>query len=420
MKSPGFKNLVLILSAVAAFCGCRNGLKEPDLTVLYSFEPSSENTTGEIISEGAGAYTPDGLLVNVPGRTVRLDRFYALAERMGRYVMVPSDDAVIRFAAIEDLHYPAGRWTREKEDFKAVLNVPEKTVKICSSPEEIVAEVPFLEGGRSYAIEITNRYQESTVTVIDGRTGRKVSVSGVHDGYGGEGRGKVQEGFKVGMHRDNYCFTLESGESVLLRKISVYSLKNDLQAMIYGASVHQPEAYYPTADFPRAWTQQMISAMDGRAVSSGRGGCNLEDMFRFMKNELPYIRTKYVIFPVNANGSVSDEKLNEIIDYIESFGAIPILDNVNCNESGTQVAASQQADRIREARGLKGCRFDLATSLAGDGLEVDKSMMYWEDYENAPAPLTGWQIYHHPNVLGSDAMFRRTLIDIPEIYELEK
>ena len=40
-------------------------------------------------------------------------------------------------------------------------------------------------------------------------------------------------------------------------------------------------------------------------------------------------------------------------------------------------------------------------------------MMFWEDYSGS----YGWQIWHHPNSKGGEAMFLRTQTDTPEIYE---
>jgi len=419
MKTFGFKSLI-ILSAVAVFCNCRNGIEQPDYAVLFNVEPSLKNQCEQLLFEGAGQYVKNGVLLDTPEKLFRLDRYYALAEREGRYIIVPSADAVIKFSAVEDLHYTCRNSSfGVKEDFKAILDVPSKLLRICSSPEEIVVEVPFIEGGREYAVEVINCYQQSIVIVTDTKNGKSAKVSGVHDGIGGEGRGKVQEGFNVGMHRDNYAVTLMSGKDVLIKRLTVYSLKDDVQAIIYGASISQPEAYFPTKDFHRSWTQQVIAKMDGNAMSSGRGGCNIDDVTMYMHNELPYIKTKYVMLCIGTNGGNTEEKLDSLLDFIESCGAIPILSNVPCNESGTQVPLNELISKVREKRGLNGCHFDLATSLDGDGKEVDKSLMYWEDYLGHPV-LDPWQIYHHPNVLGGDAMFQRTLIDIPEVYEIDK
>ena len=116
---------------------------------------------------------------------------------------------------------------------------------------------------------------------------------------------------------------------------------------------------------------------------------------------------------IGTNGGNTEENLTALVDYIRSQGAIPILNNIPCNESGTQVSNNVIIERVRGKEGIKGCRFDLPTSLAGDGKEVDKSLMFWEDYTGS----YGWQIYHHPNEKGGRRMFEQTLTDIPEIYQ---
>ena len=116
---------------------------------------------------------------------------------------------------------------------------------------------------------------------------------------------------------------------------------------------------------------------------------------------------------IGTNGGNTEANLSELVNYIKEQGAIPILNNTPSNESGTQVENNKLIDQVRRKIGIKGCKFDLATSVNGDGKEVDKTMMYWEDYSTS----YGWQIYHHPNPKGGLKMFERTLIDVPEIYE---
>ena len=62
---------------------------------------------------------------------------------------------------------------------------------------------------------------------------------------------------------------------------------------------------------------------------------------------------------------------------------------------------------------IKGCKFDLCTSVNGDGKEVDKTLMFWEEYFS----VYGFEAYHHPNEFGGEKMYQRTLMDVPEIYE---
>ena len=147
-------------------------------------------------------------------------------------------------------------------------------------------------------------------------------------------------------------------------------------------------------------------------MSSGRGGGTINMVLDYIKNELPYIETQYVMVTIGTNGGNTEANLTELINYIKEQGAIPILNNIPSNESGSQIENNKLIEKVRNQLGIKGCKFDIATSIDGDGNEVDKSLMYWEDYTNS------WgQIYHHPNEEGGQKMYERTLIDIPEIYK---
>jgi hypothetical protein len=129
-----------------------------------------------------------------------------------------------------------------------------------------------------------------------------------------------------------------------------------------------------------------------------------------IKNELPYVKAKYVMVTIGTNGGNTEENLSELVEYIVSQGSIPILNNIPSNESGSQVPINIQIEKVRQKYGIKGCKFDLATSLNHEGKQVDNTTMWFEDYD--------WgKIYHHPNVKGSLQMYTRTLIDVPEIYE---
>jgi hypothetical protein len=214
------------------------------------------------------------------------------------------------------------------------------------------------------------------------------------------------------MQWDHYCFGLAEGSSVLVKQLTVNSLKKSVKLMIYGDSITQPEGYFPSSDFQSAWTQLIINHLKGDAMSSGRGGGTINMVLDYIKNELPYIETQYVMVTIGTNGGNTEANLTELINYIKEQGAIPILNNIPSNESGSQIENNKLIEKVRNQLGIKGCKFDIATSIDGDGNEVDKSLMYWEDYTNS------WgQIYHHPNEEGGQKMYERTLIDIPEIYK---
>jgi hypothetical protein len=78
------------------------------------------------------------------------------------------------------------------------------------------------------------------------------------------------------------------------------------------------------------------------------------------------------------------------------------------------VEVNNQIEKVRQKFKIKGCKFDLPTSLNADGAQVDISTMWHEDYTQ----INSWgHYYHHPNVKGSGLMYERSRIDVPEIYE---
>lgn len=367
--------------------------------ILYEKLLANTSSIPEIILNGVAQYSNEGLNVTGKNNVARLNKFYAIAERKVQYRVIFSADAKAIFRSSEG-------------DFNAYVDMQNKTISIATNPVQ-EKEVSFLKANREYLIEIYHVYQQARLRIVDAQTGEAAEVMAVNDGQGGVGKGMLQPGFGVGMQWDYYCFGLTSGASMLVKKITVYALKKKVKLLMYGDSITQPEAYFPTKDFPMAWTQQIINKMDGDAMSSGRGGARIDMLLDYIKNELPFIETKYVMVTIGTNGGNTEDKLTQLVDYIKSQGAIPILNNIPSNESGTQVTENLIIDQVRRKSGLKGCRFDLATSLLGDGKEVDKSTMYWEDYTGS----YGWQIYHHPNEKGGKKMFDQSRIDVPEIYQ---
>ena len=370
--------------------------------VLYDGKPLKGHALSELELGVAAKYEDDGLLVNRPGMLVRLNKFYAMGRRLARYRVRFSPDAVALFQSSE-------------KDLTIRVDVPRKTMSILTAPEKTV-EVPFLEKDREFDVEVIHEYQKATARIIDAEKADSAEVSAVNDGAGGYGQGVVNpDAFYVGMGWDYYCFGLEDGASMLVKRITVEVPRRSVRLLIYGDSITQPEGYYPTKLFPSAWTQLIINELDGDAISSGRGGCTINELRNYIANELPFIDAKYVMVTIGTNGGNTEANLTDLISFIKRCGSIPLLNNIPSNESGTQVNVNAMIQRIRQNMDLNGARFDLATSLKGDGKEVDKSMMFWENYP--PEMYGGWQVWHHPNEKGSKAMFEQALKDVPELFE---
>ncbi|MCQ2119602.1 MAG: Ig-like domain-containing protein [Bacteroidales bacterium] len=376
-------------------------IEEKD-NVLYDFVCSAKEKDPSILLGDAGSYSSDGISLCPGGGMARLDRFYAIARRSVKYEITPSADAVMVFQS-------------SSGDFTVTLDVPEKKIVIATAPVETKV-VDFLKGKRDFQVEIFHDYLISGVRITDMKSGKSEELSVSNDGQGGVGKGALQEGFAVGMQWDHYCFGLSSGTSALVRRIKVTTPVRKVKLMIYGDSITQPENYFPAAMFKDSWTQRIIAGMGGDAISCGRSGGVIDWVADYIRNELPYIKADYVMVTIGTNGGNTEQNLSALVEYIRSQDAIPILNNIPSNESGTQVEVNKVIARVREKYGIKGALFDLATSLNGDGLEVDKSMMFWEDY-SPESVFHGWQVYHHPNDKGGEAMFKRACQDVPELFK---
>ncbi len=369
---------------------------ERPTSVLYNRTLSADEAYPELMGATGAQFTENGLRIREKDTLVKLNYYYALAERLVRYHVRLSSDCKAIFRS-------------DKGDFQAFVDMSNKRISIQTDPiTETV--VNFLDADHDYIVEIHRSYQTSKLRVIDLFTGEVAEVAATMDGTGGVGQGAIGAGFFVGRQYDYYCFGLAEGTEMLVKQICVLAKESDLSLLIYGDSITEPEGYFPTVDFPASWTQLIMRHMAGKGVSSGRGGTTINELLERIKNELPFVKAKYVMVTIGTNGGNTEENLSELVEYIQSQGSIPILNNIPCNESGSQVTVNAIIEKVRQKYGIKGCRFDLATSLQHDGQEVDKTTMYFEDYD--------WgKIYHHPNVKGSLQMYTRTLIDVPEIYQ---
>ena len=371
-------------------------------TVLYHQALSSANRPSDIVVPEGAAYRQDGLSVTKVEDFVLLDRYYSLAERTVRYVARFSEDAVALF-------------TSNSRDFTAFVDMPGRKwgIKLPSgfrnyTNREVAAQ--FLDPSHDYLVEITRYYSTMTAVLTDLYTGDEARIQVTNDGAGGAGPGVVNNGQRVGLFHDYYCFGLDSGTEMIVKDVTVQARQCDYTLLIYGDSITEPDDYYPAAIFDKNWVKLIIDHVPGKAAASGRGGTQIKEILLRIKNELPYVHAKYVMVTIGTNSGNTEENLSELVEYILAQGSIPILNNIPSNESNSQVEVNAQIDKIRRKYGIKGVRFDLPTSLAHDGKEVDESTMWVEEY--------GFGSYrHHPNEKGARLMYLQTLVDVPEIYE---
>ena len=372
--------------------------------VLYDKSISEQNTD----IAGTQSFDEFGLIVD--GIKV-LNKYYSVSDRTVSYTCSFGADTVALFETVEYVSSPFGANSVVR------VSLPEKTVRIGSEPAE---ECPMLNDADVFTVSVTKHYQDFGVEICNTSTGEIWHTYYVNGGSGGVGKGAVCPGRGVGMQHDYYAVNKESGAAFGISAIRVTCAK--CETLIYGDSITEPESYWPYDSFDESWTQLVVAGTDGRAMASGRGGTTIYQIMQRIGNELPYIKPKYCMVTIGTNGGSTVETLTELVRYIKSQGVIPILNHIPCYDNNGDttgfIAVNRYVDTVRRNEGIGGCDLDIATSVNNDGVTVDTSTMWLEDYSNS-AYLTGSTYYHHPNAKGSAAMYAQIRHDAPEIFTHE-
>lgn len=337
--------------------------------------------------------------MEIPKSLVYLNGVFAVENRTARSRCKFGSDTVCEFNTII---YGSGA-----VDTRVHFDIPNKTIKVNSLD---TVSCPILNGTDWFMVELSKKYQKFELNITDLNTAETQKIEYIADGSGGVGSGAVHPSNGVPMQHDLYSFATISGTNYI---ISDFSIKTDpVDVVIYGDSITEPEGYYPTDDFPNAWTQLVINNSSQKVVTSGRGGGTIDTIRAIMESELPRLNPKYCVVTIGTNGGNTQDKLVSMINYIKSCGIIPILNHIPCyNNNGDTTgfrAINSMIDTVRELTGVKGCDFDIPTSINLDGQDVNTDTMWLEDYGTST-------YYHHPNVLGSKLMFNQIKADIPEI-----
>jgi len=359
-------------------------------------------------SEIVGGQNFDDFGLTVGEDLIYLDRYYSVADRTAKFVCRFGEDTVAAFGTAADFRGNLGLTTTIQ------INVPEKTVQVAALPAEACE---ILKAGDTFLIAITKQYQEVYISVTNMLSGESAQYVYVSSGVGGAGSGAVGTPVFTGMYCDYYAMKTLGGAAFSVSQIIVTCAACDL--LIYGDSITQPESYFPSDLFDQCWTKLIVDSMGGRAMASGRGGTQIAEIMKRIGNELPYIKPKYVMVTIGTNGGNTIENLTELVRYIKSQNAIPVLNHIPCyNNNGDTESfhdVNRDIDAVREAEGITGCDFDIATSVDYDGKTIDTTCMWTEEYTDGF--LAGMHFFHHPNVKGSANMFARLQIDVPEIFQ---
>lgn len=361
--------------------------------ILYNREFNQGANIPEWIGVSSSNIDSEGIEISSTGAI--LNKEYGLAQRTLSVFCTFTNTTLAKITAYAT------------EDTILLIDCANKTFNL-NNLESV--SIPFFDADHKYNVIIERDYQKMSVSIIDMFTGDVAEHTYVNNGTGGVGQGAEGVAYITGMLHDFPRFDCVSGGSWHISKLQILAKASNYDVMFYGDSITEGETYFPTDKFPKHWIQQIISKSSLKCAASGRGGGQISGVISRIKNELPFVKSKYVVVTIGTNGGNTEENLSQLVEYIISVGSIPILNHIPCNESGTQVSVNALIDLIRVKYGIKGADFDLCTSLAGDGVNVNTDEMWWENYSSTS------NIYHHPNVKGSTAMFAQALKDIPEIF----
>lgn len=298
-------------------------------------------------------------------------------------------------------------------------------IKYWGGENDIEASVPFVvENGHTYVLEAVKSLRSNTFTITDEQTGATASVAtaSVLDSNAG-GNTVQQNEFRGG--RQNCLFGLRrlSGKSPYIKSVEIAAtVAPEPLMIIYGNSITEGDHIRESARYG----QVMASWLNGRVLFSGQSGSSIFGVIDRIANEVPVIRPKYVMVTIGTNlpywrdisprlldidtppadvntwraEALTREELVRIITLIRDNGAIPVINRIPVRP-GHSVAVNELIASVCEEMNVASCRFDLATALDADNLDIQNGLLFQSDNL-------------HPNIDGAYAMAKR-LFDIPGI-----
>ena len=344
----------------------------------------------------------NGALVVAEGHT--LNKTYCTEERELTFWIKFGATSVARFGYDMD--------TLTLADRGLIIDIPNMKIRYNPYNNNVHYDLEHMDTSHEYIVSIIKDYQDRHIRLVDLTDGNIETHTWLGDGTGSTGPDAVPRtpGTQyVTAMWGKPRFDLGGGAPYQVKKIMMITKQCNFNVILYGDSITEQENYWPKSVFDKSWTQLIINKVKengGRACSSAWVGKTIADLSSWIRNDLPYVRAKYVMITIGTNGGNTEANLSALVEYIKSCGAIPLLNHVPCRNAGDQVAKNAMIDTVRARYNIKGCDFDKCTSLAGDGVNYDPDKM-WHDNGGT---------WHHPNVAGSLAMFAQTLIDVPEIY----
>lgn len=252
---------------------------------------------------------------------------------------------------------------------------------------------------KDYRIRITQNDRVLGIKIIDlanGNESDELTYKGVSS--------------NTGLLYDSLSFYFDTGVSPIFKKFVIYSQVKNPKIIFFGDSI--TVGYTSTIVdglSKNGYTQLCGEATGLPYLTSGRGGGTIAGFFgessyigRFI-TELAVLKPNFAMVTIGTNGGASYTDYKKVVDFIQSYGVVPILNNIPLRDGAAYISTTNEAiNQIRRDYGISGARFDLATSVNNDGITFDASLFVADKV--------------HPNDAGHLAMFNRVKLDVPEIF----
>ncbi|WP_288435374.1 SGNH/GDSL hydrolase family protein [uncultured Chryseobacterium sp.] len=244
--------------------------------------------------------------------------------------------------------------------------------------------------GRQYIIRYSKKEEYDKIEIVDTVSGLVFSVQMIsffqYDLY------------KVGQ--------VSGANNIIISEMSFFAhLTNRPFIAFYGDSITEgDEVRYvdPNSSYKDRFATLIGERLGQPYYVSGRQGGTIVGMMERLRVEIPVLRPKYAYIQIGTNGQNTVQRLNDMIDFCESYGVEVILNTVTVH--GASTAVNEMILGVVNDRKLRCVRNDIATSINGDGVTKDFTKF-------APGGN-----YIHPNALGNLAMYQRALIDVKDIF----
>lgn len=280
----------------------------------------------------------------------------------------------------------------------SIIDSVAKTITIYNidSTSAIASSTTFtfdIVNSREYVIRLYKLNDLTKVEFIDPVTGNKsvtqVSQLGQFDKY------------KFGF--------VSSTESPVISSIAVKSIITERPFIgFYGDSITEGNTVGTSANMPYykdRFANLIGSKLNKPYYVSGRSAGTIDGVLSRIQNELPYLRPKYIFITIGTNGGNTEAKLNQLVDFCESYDCKVILNLIPLYD-GSTASKNSMIQTVVDARKLLSVKMNVATSVNADGLTKDNTLFANES-----------GVYIHPNVAGNQKIYERSLIDIAEVFQ---